>query len=96
MKIEVAPAAQAEFDDAIGYYRDHASLLIAERFVADFDHAVRLLMGFPEIGTPTSKRSRALKFRSFPYKLIYRITTDTITVVAVAHQRRRPDYWRRR
>jgi len=93
MKVELSSQAWAEFDDALDYYQTHASLLIVDRYIADFDHAVRLVMGYPEIGTPTSKRTRALKLRRFPYKWIYRIAAETITVVAIAHQRRRPGYW---
>jgi plasmid stabilization system protein ParE len=31
-----------------------------------------------------------------PYTIVYRIVNDEIIVVAVAHQRRRPWYWRGR
>jgi plasmid stabilization system protein ParE len=33
---------------------------------------------------------------SFPYALIYRAQAQTVFIVAVAHQRRRPGYWRDR
>ena len=32
----------------------------------------------------------------FPYSILYRMDKDEIIVVAVAHQRRRPGYWRGR
>jgi len=32
----------------------------------------------------------------FPYAVLYRVDPDEIVVVAVMHQRRRPDYWRSR
>lgn len=32
----------------------------------------------------------------FPYALFYRRGPDGIVIAAVAHQKRRPDYWRRR
>jgi hypothetical protein len=32
----------------------------------------------------------------FPFSLLFRIDGEGLFVVAVAHQRRRPGYWRRR
>jgi len=34
--------------------------------------------------------------RGFPYSLLFRFDDDGVLVVAVANQRRRPGYWRRR
>lgn len=34
--------------------------------------------------------------RHFPYTVFYEILGNTVTVLAVAHQRRRPGYWRER
>ena len=32
----------------------------------------------------------------FPYNLLYAVESDLLVVVAVAHQKRRPGYWRSR
>ncbi|MBS0545578.1 MAG: type II toxin-antitoxin system RelE/ParE family toxin [Proteobacteria bacterium] len=96
MRVVVVAEAQAEFDEAVDYYRTHASASIAEGFVDDFERALRLLIENPEIGSHVSKRSRGLVFRRFPYKLVYQITADAVVIKAIAHQRRRPNYWRRR
>jgi hypothetical protein len=32
----------------------------------------------------------------FPYSIVYKEAADKIMIVAIAHQRRRPGYWRRR
>lgn len=34
--------------------------------------------------------------RGFPHSLLFRLDDDGVLVVAVAHHRRRPGYWRRR
>ena len=34
--------------------------------------------------------------RRFPYLIVYRVTASAIQVVAVAHARRRPGYWKTR
>jgi plasmid stabilization system protein ParE len=32
----------------------------------------------------------------FPYTILYRVREDEVFVTAIAHQSRRPGYWRRR
>jgi hypothetical protein len=39
---------------------------------------------------------RRLVLIRFPYVLIYSFTPDMLRIVAVAHARRRPGYWRAR
>ncbi|MHB0958931.1 MAG: hypothetical protein ACYC0X_26630 [Pirellulaceae bacterium] len=34
--------------------------------------------------------------KRFPFVVIYRVTTDRIEIVAIAHGRRKPGYWKRR
>jgi len=34
--------------------------------------------------------------RRFPYSIVYRVETEKVFVLAVAHLRRRPLYWRDR
>lgn len=34
--------------------------------------------------------------KKFPYLVIYEIRTDEVLVLAVAHTKRRPNYWKRR
>ena len=41
-------------------------------------------------------KCRYVYVRRFPYRLIYSMDDKTALVVAVAHARRRPGYWRRR
>ena len=93
MKIVFLKSAQAEFDDAVDYYIEHASTRVAEAFVLDVQHARQRLAERPKIGSAISTRLRILHLRHFPFSIIYRFSADTITIHAVAHQRRRPEYW---
>ena len=93
MKAIFLKSAHAELDAAVDYYTDHASDRVADAFLQDAVHTRQRLIEYPEIGKLVSKRLRALSFRHFPYFLIYRISADTISILAVAHQRRRPGYW---
>jgi hypothetical protein len=39
---------------------------------------------------------RSTKVKRFPYRVVYVVVDDSIDVIAVAHAKRRPGYWRRR
>mgnify|MGYP001767670417 CR=1 FL=1 len=93
MKAIFLKSAQAELNKAVDYYTEHASERVAEAFLQDALHTRQRLIEHPEIGKAISKRLRAFAFKHFPYFLIYRISAETISIHAVAHQRRRPGYW---
>ncbi|ROZ79557.1 type II toxin-antitoxin system RelE/ParE family toxin [Ramlibacter sp. WS9] len=95
MNLVVEAQAQAELNDARDYYLEHASANIARAFLEQFERAVNLLRMHPALGTPVSARLRKLPLRRFPYWLIYRLHGETLSILAVAHQRRRPGYWSR-
>ena len=69
----------------------------AARFVQAVGTALEQIAAHPERWPLYDDRHRWVKTKKFPYLLIYRRTgEDRLTVVAVAHSRRRPGYWRRR
>ncbi|MEW6688102.1 MAG: type II toxin-antitoxin system RelE/ParE family toxin [Pseudomonadota bacterium] len=55
-----------------------------------------LVRQFPEAGSPIGSKRRRVLVARFPYSIVYRHDPDFILIVAVAHQRRRPGYWRGR
>ena len=96
MKTLFLEAAQIEFDQAVDYYIEHAGPKLAEDFLNAVQKARQHLSEYPESGAPVSKNMRVLHLQRFPYAVVYRITQDAIILLAVAHQRRRPLYWRKR
>ena len=68
----------------------------AELFLVDLDVSVARVQEAPEVWPRLRRKWQRFVFRKFPFNLIYRVLPDRIEVVAVAHQRRRPEYWRRR
>ena len=40
-----------------------------------------------------SKNTRRWLVRSFPFGVIYKVGESEVLIVAVAHQRKRPEYW---
>ncbi|TME75332.1 MAG: type II toxin-antitoxin system RelE/ParE family toxin, partial [Chloroflexi bacterium] len=70
--------------------------LAAEAFALEVDLVVRRVVETPERYAAHLKGTRRALFPRYPFSLIYRVSPEVIEIVAVAHQRRRPGYWRSR
>ena len=91
-KARFHPEAQGEYLEVIAYLGLHAPSAV-ESFAADVQEAVRFIEKHPE-GAPVERGSvRCKLLRRFPYELYYSREADSIRILAVAHQRRRPGYW---
>jgi len=93
--VELHPRATDEAADAYEWYtarNPHA----AEAFMAEVDRAIERIAEAPARWPVHLHGTRRFLLRRFPFALIYRENPDTILVLAVAHGRRRPGYWRRR
>jgi toxin ParE1/3/4 len=89
-------AASEEFSAAVRWYENQRSGLGGEFFDA-VAQATSLIQAQPEIGTPFRDRgTRRLLVQRFPYQIVYRVSTDEIVIIAIAHLKRRPGYWRKR
>jgi toxin ParE1/3/4 len=65
-------------------------------FVGELWDAIQLVREFPYAGTPVGNGVRRVVLQRYRYNLLYVPETEAIFVVAVAHQRLRPEYWRYR
>lgn len=95
MSLRFLPPAEAELLEGISYYAAiHREL--GCRFEQAVAQAVRNLAAHPERGAPRSKSTRRWLVKSFPFGIIYRAEGSDVLVVAVAHQRKKPEYWANR
>ena len=95
MIYEFHPEAEQEFVEAAAYY-ERAVTGLGERFGSEVRYAIEQLLEYPELGPPIDANLRRLILTRFTYFLIYSFTADVLRVIAVAHARRRPGYWRSR
>lgn len=95
MKLEFHPEAELELIEAAAYY-EHQVPGLGERFEAEVRRATDLLLEQPEIGTPADPVLRTFVLNRFPFTLYYSVTSDILRIEVVAHQSRRPGYWRSR
>lgn len=89
--------AECELEEATRWYEEQRPGL-GERFLHAVDIAVEQIRQLPAAGAPVRHVPASLGVRqvpvdSFPYCVVYLCTPETIRVLAVAHYRRRPDYW---
>ena len=97
MKVQWLSAALDEYEAATHYLIANAGVTSARQFAAQVKDCVRRLREFPMIGTPVAgRRARRFALHGHPYFLIYRVHVDHLSIVALAHQRRRPGYWAKR
>jgi plasmid stabilization system protein ParE len=93
MTVKFHPAARAEILEARLWY-DERSPLAAVAFAQELATAVSRISSAPMRFPAAEHGARRLVLRRFPYNVYYRIVADeTIVVVALAHQKRRPYYW---
>ena len=89
------PEAAREAEEAQGWYREQ-SLAAEEGFLADLRHAVDQVANAPQRWPRYKANTRRYVFRRYPFSLVYRIYGDLVRILAVAHDKREPDYWTNR
>jgi plasmid stabilization system protein ParE len=93
MRVDFHPAALREVEDAQAWYEER-SLLAASAFLRGLSVAIQRIQQTPHRYPESEAGTRRLLVERFPFTIHYRATAaDTLTIVAVAHQKRRPGYW---
>ncbi|MBX3658847.1 MAG: type II toxin-antitoxin system RelE/ParE family toxin [Ramlibacter sp.] len=95
MSIRLLEPAQAELDEAISWYAEQAPGL-GDAFLIETLKTIQLIEQFPKAWHPLMPQIRRCRLRRFPYSVIYAQDGSDLLVLAVAHQHRKPDYWRNR
>jgi plasmid stabilization system protein ParE len=95
MKLEMHPEARLEFREAIAYYEDCSDGLGLE-FAMEVYASIKRIAKTPLLWSKLSQNSRRFPTKRFPYSIIYQVLESEILIVAVAHQSRKPGYWKER
>jgi toxin ParE1/3/4 len=92
--IVINDEAADELDEAIGYY-ETKSPGIGLSLSAKVSEAFHRIQRNPQL-YPFHKETNVQKcfIQRFPYTVFYMELDEHIVVIAVAHQKRRPDYWK--
>jgi plasmid stabilization system protein ParE len=89
------PLARRELFKGSDFYEQEVAGL-GESFLARVERAVEQIRRYPHSGPVVLAENRRLLVSRFPYSLIYRIEPERIFILALAPQKKRPNYWARR
>ena len=92
MTLRFLPQAEAELREAISYYAS-INPELGSRFEQVAADAVRKSAAHPERGAPRSKSTRRWLVKGFPFGIVYRADGEGVLIVAIAHERKKPEYW---
>jgi len=93
--LTVRDDARRELIEARDYY-DEQRRGYGERFIEAVEREFSLLLKFEKIGKPVGRGVRSCAMTDWPYSIVYITRRDELFIVAIAHDRRRPGYWRSR
>ncbi len=95
MRVRYLPDALREMHEAVAWYHER-NPMAARRFAEMIRMSERLISEFPGASPQLAEGQRIYRMPRFPYSLIYRPHAEEILIIAVAHHRRRPAYWKKR
>jgi toxin ParE1/3/4 len=87
--------AKAEVLEARAWYAERSEIA-ARAFATEVAWAVREIGSVPEKWKRHVYGTRRFMLPNFPFSVIYRVHENAVQVIALAHHRRQPGYWRSR
>ena len=87
------PAAEAEHLESVAFYESKQAGLGAA-YLAEFENVMSRVCGGPQ-RYPIEREPdiRRILMTRFPFTVLYREKDGVVQILAVAHHRRRPQYW---
>jgi plasmid stabilization system protein ParE len=89
------PEANQDFRDAIEWYRTR-SPLVATEFRVTVSSVIRHIVKAPQRWPKYLHGTRRFVLHRFPFSIIYLDDPDALSILAVAHNKRKPGYWKQR
>ena len=96
MKVSLAPEAEQDLVEGALFYAREANPGLGRAFISEFERSTALLADQPRLGAIWRGNMRRFPLRRFPYSVIYYLRESEVRVLAVAHQSRKPGFWRAR
>jgi toxin ParE1/3/4 len=94
-EVEFHEEASLEYEAAFDW--DFArSELAASKFTEELSRAISVIAEAPQRWPDNINGTRKLLLQRFPFAVVYRELPSIIQVLAIAHGRRRPGYWKDR
>ena len=95
-ELEYLEEALEEAEAAARWWYAERSVSAAAGFSREIDTAESAIVEFPDAWPPFDHGTRRYLLRRYPFRMIYRVESRRVLIVAVAHGHRRPAYWKSR
>lgn len=95
MDVVFLDLALMEADEAIDYYEDQMPDL-GKSFHDELFSSIDIILQHPKAWTKVGDRTRRCILKRFPYFIFYIDEPEQITITAVGHQHRDPEYFSNR
>jgi plasmid stabilization system protein ParE len=93
--IDFLAGARSDFDESFDWYAQR-STQAAVRFAATVDAALDKVAANPAQFASPDGVHRECPVKRFPFRIVYRLVDNRVLIVAIAHAKQRPGYWRNR
>lgn len=94
-RLEVLPAALQEAVAASRWYLERDER-VAAAYETELSRVFDEIERVPETWPHHHHGTHRLLLGRFPYEVVYKIYADVVLIIAVAHCKRKPGYWRQR
>jgi plasmid stabilization system protein ParE len=95
VKARLSSAAESEIAESVRFYFKE-SLYAASAFMDEIDEATVLIEQQPTLYPIYFEDVRVKHLDRFPFSVFYSIGQDDIYILSVAHNSRKPDFWKNR
>jgi len=95
LTLKFHPHVAAEIKASYRWYQNQAEGLGSD-FLKELELAYQAIIELPQTWPLFQKGFRRFLLARFPYSVIYRTSGESIYVVAVMHNSRKPAYWSKR
>jgi toxin ParE1/3/4 len=89
------PDSQREIEESYLWY-SRRSLDAATGFLTEIDHGLNVVLKTPHRWPEYLYSTHRYLLTDFPFSIVYLDDPDAITIIAVAHHKRKPAYWKSR
>lgn len=93
-RVVIDPQAEAEAKDSYRWYRAR-SPVAAQSFQIAVEETIGSLAEAPHRWPEVEPGIRRRLVSGFPYSILYEVDEHTVTILAVMHQKRHPNAWKR-
>ena len=95
MDVDFHPEARAELEESADWYAER-SRVAAQDFLVAVDLVISSIVDDPVRFAKIDEVHRSCSVSRFPFQIVFRHDESRVVIIAVAHAKRRPGYWRQR